>query len=78
MINFLFIFKCFRLFFKKKLVYKKEKCQNQLLLLLLLFFNKKSHKHLKKKKKIYHTHFIKKILNKSPTTKGYLKKIYFS
>ena len=31
------------------------------------------------KKKIYHTHFIKKqILNKSPTTKRYLNKIYFS
>ena len=58
---------------KKKLVYKKEKCQHQLLLLL---FYKKSCKHLKKK--IYHTYFIKnQILNKSPTTKRYLNKIYF-
>ena len=48
-----------------------------IIIIIINFFNKKSSKHLKKKK-IYHTHFIKKILNKSLTTKRYLNKIYFS
>jgi hypothetical protein len=42
------------------------------------YFYKKSRKHLKINKNLSYTFYKKEILNKSPTTKRYLNKIYFS
>ena len=48
------------------------------IIIIIIIFHKKSRKHLKKKKNLSYTCYKKQILNKSPTTKRYLNKIYFS
>ena len=74
MIDFFIFFKCFRLFLKQNW-YIKKKNVNTNYYYYYYYYYKKSHKHLKQNLSYK---FYKNKIKKSPTTKRYLNKIYFS